>query len=59
MLTQINGSNAIEVSTKSNKQQTVSLKLDTTTTTGNITSDMLEINSNGLMMKNVWDCGTF
>lgn len=59
MLTQINGSNAIEVSTKANKQQTVSLKLDTTTATGNITSDMLEINSNGLMMKNVWDCGTF
>lgn len=59
MLTQINGSNAIEVSAKANKQQTVSLKLDTTTTTGNITSDMLEINSNGLMMKNVWDCGTF
>lgn len=59
MLTQINGSNAIDVTTKANKQQTVSLKLDTTTTTGNITSDMLEINSNGLMMKNTWDCGTF
>lgn len=59
MLTQINGSNAIEVSTKSNKQQTVSLKLDTTTTTGNITSDMLEITSNGLMMKDTWDCGVF
>jgi len=59
MLTQINGSNAIEVTTKTSKQQTVSLKLDATTTTGNITSDMLEINSNGLMMKNVWDCGTF
>lgn len=59
MLTNINGSNAIDVTTKASKQQTVSLKLDTTTTTGNITSDMLEINSNGLMMKNVWDCGTF
>lgn len=59
MLTNINGSNAIDVTTKATKQQTVSLKLDTTTTTGNITSDMLEINSNGLMMKNVWDCGTF
>lgn len=59
MLTQINGSNAIEVSTKANKEQTVSLKLDTTTTTGNITSDMLEINSNGLMMKDTWDCGVF
>lgn len=59
MLTNINGSNAIEVTTKASKQQTVSLKLDATTTTGNITSDMLEINSNGLMMKNVWDCGTF
>lgn len=59
MLTQINGSNAIDVTTKASKQQTVSLKLDTTTASGNITSDMLEINSNGLMMKNVWDCGTF
>ena len=59
MLTQINGSNAINVTAKSNKQQTVSLILDTATTTGNITSDMLEINSNGLMMKNTWDCGTF
>lgn len=59
MLTQINGSDAIAVTTKANKQQTVSLKLDTTTATGNITSDMLDITSNGLMMKNVWDCGTF
>lgn len=59
MLTQINGSNAIEVSAKANKQQTVSLKLDTTTANGNITSDMLQITSNGLMMKDTWDCGTF
>lgn len=59
MLTQINGSNAIDVTTKESKQQTVSLKLDTTTTTGNITSDMLQITSNGLMMKDVWDCGVF
>ena len=59
MLTQINGSNAIDVTTKASKQQTVSLKLDTTTTTGNITSDMLQITSNGLMMKDTWDCGVF
>lgn len=52
------GNPAIAVGTKTNKNQTVSLVLDTTTT-GNITSDMLEINSNGLMMKNVWDCGVF
>ena len=53
------GNAAIAVGTKTNKSQTVSLVLDTTTTTGNITSDMLEINSNGLMMKDTWDCGTF
>lgn len=59
MLTQINGSDAIDVTTKASKQQTVSLKLDTTTATGNITSDMLQITSNGLMMKDTWDCGVF
>jgi hypothetical protein len=59
MLTQINGSNAIDVTTKASKQQTVSLKLDTATATGNITSDMLQITSNGLMMKDTWDCGVF
>lgn len=59
MLTQINGSNAIDVTTKASKQQTVSLKLDTTTASHNITSDMLQITSNGLMMKDTWDCGVF
>lgn len=52
------GNRAIAVGTKTGKDQSVSLVLDTTTT-GNITSDMLEITSNGLMVKNTWDCGVF
>lgn len=53
------GNGAISVGTKSNNDQTVSLVLDTTTESNNITSDMLQITSNGLMMKDTWDCGTF
>lgn len=53
------GNAAIAVGTKTNKDQTISLVLDTTTANGNITSDMLQITSNGLMMKDTWDCGTF
>lgn len=52
------GNGAIAVGTKSNKDQAISLVLDTSTT-GSITSDMLEITSNGLNFKNTWDCGTF
>lgn len=37
----------------------VKIKLDTTTSTANITSDMLSISANGLMMKDTWDCGVF
>ena len=37
----------------------VKIKLDTTTATANITSDMLSISANGLMMKDTWDCGLF
>lgn len=37
----------------------VKIKLDTATTTANITSDMLSISANGLMMKDTWDCGLF
>ena len=53
------GNAAIAVGTKTNKDQSISLVLDTTTANGNITSDMLQITSNGLMMKDTWDCGTF
>lgn len=53
MLTQINGSNAINVTTKSNKQQTVSLILD------NTTNEMLTVGANGLKLDTTWDCGTF
>lgn len=53
------GNGAISVGTKSNNDQTVSLVLDTTTESHNITSDMLSITSNGLMMSDTWDCGTF
>lgn len=53
------GNGAISVGTKSNNDQAVSLVLDTNTASHNITSDMLEINSNGLMMKDTWDCGVF
>ena len=53
------GNAAIAVGTKTNKSQTVSLVLDTNTASHNITSDMLQITSNGLMMKDTWDCGVF
>lgn len=54
------GNGAISVGTEdSNHNQTISLALDTTTATHNITSDMLQITSSGLMMKDTWDCGTF
>ena len=53
------GNDAISVGTKSNNDQTVSLVLDVTTQNNNITSDMLQITVNGLMMKDTWDCGVF
>ena len=53
------GNDAISVGTKSNNDQTVSLVLDVTTQNNNITSDMLQITGNGLMMKDTWDCGVF
>ena len=54
------GNGAIAVGTEdANHNQSISLVLDTTTATHNITSDMLQITSNGLMMKDAWDCGTY
>lgn len=68
----VTGSNAIAVSIRSNKNQTISLTLDTTTTAtteGNqyassngqdgTGSNALQITSNGLYLSNNWDCGTW
>ena len=50
------GNGAIGVAAKSNKNQAISLVLDTAT---GATTDMLAIGSNGLSISNTWDCGTF
>lgn len=52
-LDQVNGSNAIDVTTKANKQQTISLIVDPN---GN---DMLTVGSKGLNLSTTWDCGTY
>ena len=52
-LTEVQGSNAITVSTKAEKKQTVSLKLD------GAADNALAVNANGLYLSNVWDCGTY
>ena len=61
MLTGITKSNAIEVSTKANKKQTVSLKLDTTTKPEGFTNadNVLSITDNGLYLSSIIDCGTY
>ena len=61
MLTGITDSNAITVSTKANKTQTVSLKLDTTTKPTGFTNadNVLSITSNGLYLSSIIDCGTY
>ena len=61
MLTGIAQSNAISVSTKANKTQTVSLKLDTTTKPTGFTNadNVLSITSNGLYLSSIIDCGTY
>ena len=65
-LTEVQGSNAITVSTKADKKQTVSLKLDTTkdgngdgTTPKPAGANALTVNANGLYLSNVWDCGEY
>ena len=61
-LQSVSGSNAITVGTKTNNDQQISLKLDTSTgdgvTAGTVT-DMLTITNNGLAVNDTWDCGTF
>lgn len=65
-LTEVQGSNAITVSTKAEKKQTVSLKLDTTkdgngdgTTPKPAGANALTVTDNGLYLSNVWDCGEY
>lgn len=65
-LTVVEGSNAITVSTKAEKKQTVSLKLDTTkdgngdgTTPKPAGANALTVTDNGLYLSNVWDCGEY
>lgn len=52
-LTSVVGSNAIEVSTKASNSQTVSLKLNAAA------DNALTVDTNGLYLSNVWDCGTY
>lgn len=52
-LTVVEGSNAITVSTKAEKKQTVSLKLNAAA------DNALTVDTNGLYLSNVWDCGTY
>lgn len=65
-LTEVQGSNAITVSTKAEKKQTVSLKLDTTkdgngggNTPKPAGANALTVTDNGLYLSNVWDCGEY
>ena len=65
-LTVVEGGNAITVSAKAEKKQTVSLKLDTTkdgngdgTTPKPAGANALTVNANGLYLSNVWDCGEY
>ena len=61
MLTGVTGSNAITVSAKTNKNQTISLKLDTTTKPVGFTNadNVLSITSEGLYLSSIIDCGTY
>ena len=52
-LTEVQGGNAITVSTKAEKKQTVSLKLD------GAADNALTVTGNGLYLSNVWDCGEY
>lgn len=63
-LTEVEGSNAITVSTKAGKKQTVSLKLDNTKDGNGATpkpagANALTVTDNGLYLSNVWDCGEY
>lgn len=61
MLTGVTGSNAITVSAKTNKNQTISLKLDTATKPTGFTNadNVLSITSEGLYLSSIIDCGTY
>ena len=62
ILTNVNGSDAVEVSGKENKAQTISLKLDETTKHASSSNpdNALTITANeGLYLSNVWDCGEY
>lgn len=61
MLTGVTGSNAITVSAKTNKNQTISLKLDATTKPAGFTKadNVLSITSEGLYLSSIIDCGTY
>ena len=61
-LDSVSGSNAINVTAKASKSQTISLILDSTTaTTNQVTTgnNALQITSDGLFLSTVWDCGTY
>ena len=61
MLTGVTGSNAITVSEKASKNQTISLKLDDTTIPQGFTNadNVLSITSDGLYLSSLIDCGTY
>lgn len=52
-LTSVAGGNGIEVSTKASNSQTVSLKLNAAA------DNALTVDTNGLYLSNVWDCGEY
>ena len=52
-LTSVAGGNGIEVSTKTSNSQTVSLKLNAAA------DNALTVDTNGLYLSNVWDCGEY
>lgn len=52
-LDQVNAGNGINVTGKANKQQTISVKIDSNS------NNMLTVGANGLNLSNVWDCGTY
>lgn len=61
MLNGVTGSNAITVSEKASKNQTISLKLDDTTKPQGFTNadNVLSITSDGLYLSSLIDCGTY
>lgn len=61
MLTGVTGSDAIAVSGKASKNQTISLKLDDTTKPQGFTNadNVLSITSDGLYLSSLIDCGTY